>query len=75
MFWNEWKINFPIYAIFSYWDTRETPAFGGISLTLWESGAFGGGKWRKKFGAPQAPQIYFPQGNEDSEYELSFEIG
>ena len=36
--------------------------------------AFGGGK--KKIGAPLAPQIdlNLPQGHEDSEYVLSFEI-
>ena len=38
--------------------TRETPDFGGISLALSGSGAFGGGK-RKKIGAPAAPPNCF----------------
>ena len=37
---------------FIYWiefiNTRETPAFGGISLALQGSGAFGGDERRKK---------------------------
>ena len=34
---------------------RETPVFGGISLDLRGSGAFGGGE--KKIGVPSGPQI------------------
>ena len=34
--------------IFNFKNTRETPAFGGISLALRGSGAFGGGKRKKK---------------------------
>ena len=37
--------------------TRETPAFGGISLALQRSGAFGGGK-RKKIGVPAVPHSF-----------------
>ena len=45
--------------------TRETPAFGGISLALRGSGAFDGGKrkklgrlWRSKFPVPAAPHSF-----------------
>ena len=37
--------------------TRKTTAFGGISLALRGSGAFGGGKKNKKIGAPVTPQV------------------
>ena len=37
--------------------TRETPAYGGVSLALWGSGAFGGGNGNKKIVAPAAPQV------------------
>ena len=56
-------------------NTRETHAFGGISLALRGSGAFGGGvrkkNWgargalfgaaamKKKFGAPAVPQMVY----------------
>ena len=66
--------------------TRETAALGGVSLALpecrhrrrWKEsiwGSFSGGK--EKIGPPSAPQIVLrlPQGHEDSEYVLSFEIG
>ena len=38
--------------------TRETPAFGGISLILRGSSAFGGGKREKNVGAPAAPHSF-----------------
>ena len=44
-----------LYFTQQLYETRETPAFGGNSLALRGSGAFGGGereKKKKKFGAP-----------------------
>ena len=67
---------------------RETAVFGGISLALRGSAAFGGGKMKyTKFRAPRVPhwgrrrkkksflKKKLPQGHADSEYVLSFEIG
>jgi len=67
---------------------RKTAVFGGISLALRGSAAFGGGKMKyTKFGAPRVRhwgrrrknksflKKKLPQGHADSEYVLSFEIG
>ena len=61
--------------------TRETAAFGGVSLALRRRAAFGVPSvptWEiesdTKFGVPPAPQMVLTlqQGHEDSEYVLSF---
>ena len=52
--------------------TRETAAFGSVSLALPSAE-----RNKKKIGAPKVPPMVLrlPQGHEDSEYALSFEIG
>ena len=70
--------NVPFFRHLEYIYTRETPAFGGISLALLGSGAHLAPvkNVKKNCGACGAPQLSeLQQGHEDSEYVLSFEIG
>ena len=52
--------------------TRETAAFGSVSLALPSAE-----RNKKKIGAPKVPPMVLrlPQGHEDSEYVLNFYIG
>ena len=58
--------------------TRETAAFGGVSLALGGSADFGGVSAQyKNIWRATAPQMVLtlPHGHEGSEYVLSYEIG
>ena len=50
--YNSRNIKIIYHYIYIYY-TRETPAFGGISLAIRGSGAFGGGK-KNKIGVPHS---------------------